>query len=116
MVDIGAFRGPALRSGVPPFHVMDVLSAAQARQRSHGDLILLAAGQPSSPAPAPVLAAAEKALREHHLGYTEQLGILPLREAVAGHYTRRYGIDVSPQDVVMTTGSSGGFLLAFLSA
>jgi len=116
MVDIGAFGGPALRAGVPPFHVMDVLSAAQARQRSHGDLILLAAGQPSSPAPAPVLAAAEKALREHHLGYTEQLGILPLREAVAGHYTRKYGIDVSPHDVVMTTGSSGGFLLAFLSA
>lgn len=62
MVDIGAFGGPALRAGVPPFHVMDVLSAAQARQRSHGDLISLAAGQPSVPAPAAVLRAAQEAL------------------------------------------------------
>ena len=45
MVDIGDFAGPALRSAVPPFHVMDVLSAAQARQRSHGDLVSLAAGE-----------------------------------------------------------------------
>ncbi|MBB1155788.1 MULTISPECIES: pyridoxal phosphate-dependent aminotransferase [Amycolatopsis] len=116
MVDIGAFGGPALRAGVPPFHVMDVLSAAQARQRSHGDLISLAAGQPSVPAPAAVLRAAQEALSRHTLGYTEQLGIPELREAVAGHYRRTYDIDVSASDVVMTTGSSGGFLLSFLSA
>ncbi|WP_336156834.1 pyridoxal phosphate-dependent aminotransferase [Amycolatopsis sp. VC5-11] len=116
MVDIGAFGGPALRAGVPPFHVMDVLSAAQARQRSHGDLISLAAGQPSVPAPAAVLRAAQEALGKHTLGYTEQLGIPELREAVAGHYRRTYDIDVSASDVVMTTGSSGGFLLSFLSA
>ncbi|PKV93259.1 aspartate/methionine/tyrosine aminotransferase [Amycolatopsis echigonensis] len=116
MVDIGAFGGPALRAGVPPFHVMDVLSAAQARQRSHGDLISLAAGQPSVPAPAAVLRAAQEALQQHTLGYTEQLGIPELREAVAGHYRRTYDIDVTASDVVMTTGSSGGFLLSFLSA
>ncbi|WP_370933146.1 pyridoxal phosphate-dependent aminotransferase [Amycolatopsis sp. cg13] len=115
MVDIGAFGGPALRAGVPPFHVMDVLSAAQARQRSHGDLISLAAGQPSVPAPAAVLEAAQEALKKHTLGYTEQLGIPELREAVAGHYRRTYDIDVAASDVVMTTGSSGGFLLSFLS-
>ncbi|WP_037354116.1 pyridoxal phosphate-dependent aminotransferase [Amycolatopsis orientalis] len=116
MVDIGAFGGPALRAGVPPFHVMDVLSAAQARQRSHGDLISLAAGQPSVPAPAAVLRAAREALSQHTLGYTEQLGIPELREAVAGHYRRTYDLDVTAADVVMTTGSSGGFLLSFLSA
>ncbi|MFE0020466.1 pyridoxal phosphate-dependent aminotransferase [Amycolatopsis sp. NPDC059021] len=116
MVDLGAFAGPALRAGVPPFHVMDVLSAAQARQRSHGDLVALCAGQPSAPAPAPVLEAAKKALSTQTLGYTEQLGIPELREAVAGHYQRKYRIDVASQDVVMTTGSSGGFLLSFLSA
>ncbi|MYW92010.1 pyridoxal phosphate-dependent aminotransferase [Amycolatopsis rubida] len=116
MVDIGAFGGPALRAGVPPFHVMDVLSAAQARQRSHGDLISLAAGQPSVPAPAAVLKAAQEALAKHTLGYTEQLGIPELREAVAGHYRRTYDVDVIASDVVMTTGSSGGFLLSFLSA
>ncbi|MFD9896217.1 pyridoxal phosphate-dependent aminotransferase [Amycolatopsis sp. NPDC059027] len=116
MVDLGAFAGPALRAGVPPFHVMDVLSAAQARQRSHGDLVALCAGQPSAPAPAPVLKAAQEALSTRTLGYTEQLGIPELREAVAGHYQRKYRLDVSSQDVVMTTGSSGGFLLSFLSA
>ncbi|MGW7530729.1 pyridoxal phosphate-dependent aminotransferase [Amycolatopsis sp. NPDC054798] len=116
MVDIGAFGGPALRAGVPPFHVMDVLSAAQARQRSHGDLISLAAGQPSAPAPAAVLRAAQEALSQHTLGYTEQLGIPELREAVAGHYRRTYDVEVTASDVVMTTGSSGGFLLSFLSA
>ncbi|MET7990208.1 aminotransferase class I/II-fold pyridoxal phosphate-dependent enzyme [Amycolatopsis sp. NPDC005232] len=116
MVDIGAFGGPALRAGVPPFHVMDVLSAAQARQRSHGDLVSLAAGQPSAAAPEAVRRAAKAALDEHTLGYTEQLGIPELREAVAGHYRRMYDVDVTAQDVVMTTGSSGGFLLSFLSA
>ncbi|WP_091288569.1 pyridoxal phosphate-dependent aminotransferase [Amycolatopsis xylanica] len=113
MVD---FPGPAARSNVPPFHVMDVLSAANARQRSHGDLVSLAAGQPTAGAPAPVRAAAEKALQTANLGYTEQLGIPDLREAIAGHYETRYGLDVGPADVVVTTGSSGGFLLAFLSA
>ncbi|WP_033290055.1 pyridoxal phosphate-dependent aminotransferase [Amycolatopsis jejuensis] len=116
MVDIGAFGGPALRAGVPPFHVMDVLSAAQARQRSHGDLVSLAAGQPSAGAPKAVLRAAREAVDRHTLGYTEQLGIPELREAVAGHYLRTYGLEVAAQDVVLTTGSSGGFLLSFLSA
>ncbi|WIX80985.1 aminotransferase class I/II-fold pyridoxal phosphate-dependent enzyme [Amycolatopsis carbonis] len=116
MVDIGAFGGPALRAGVPPFHVMDVLSAAQARQRSHGDLVSLAAGQPSAPAPEAVRRAAKEALDKYTLGYTEQLGIPELREAVAGHYRKTYDVDVTAQDVVMTTGSSGGFLLSFLSA
>ncbi|UUV27914.1 pyridoxal phosphate-dependent aminotransferase [Amycolatopsis roodepoortensis] len=111
-----SFPGPAARSAVPPFHVMDVLSAAQARQRSHGDLVPLLAGQPSAPAPRPVLEAAQRALKGHNLGYTEQLGIPELREAVAEHYNRTYPVDVSPQDVIMTTGSSGGFLLSFLSA
>lgn len=106
----------AARAAVPPFHVMDVLSAAARRQRTHGDVVSLAAGQPSSPAPRPVREAAERALREQTLGYTEQLGILELREAIAGHYERMYELDVHPDDVVVTTGSSGAFLLAFLSA
>lgn len=113
---MAAFPSPARRAGVPPFHVMDVLSAAQARQRTHGDVISLAAGQPTAGAPAPVRAAAERALRERNLGYTVQLGIPELREAIAGHYHRRYALDVSPDDVIVTTGSSGGFLLSFLAA
>jgi aspartate/methionine/tyrosine aminotransferase len=106
----------AARAAVPPFYVMDVLEAANARQRARGDVVSLAAGQPSASAAAPVLEAAEKALHSNKLGYTEQLGIPELREAIAGHYARMYSLEVSPQDVVVTTGSSGGFLLSFLSA
>ncbi|MFJ5988083.1 pyridoxal phosphate-dependent aminotransferase [Lentzea sp. NPDC092896] len=106
----------AARADVPPFHVMDVLSAAAQRQRTHGDVISLAAGQPSSPAPRPVREAAARALGEHALGYTEQLGIPELRQAIAGHYERQYDLDVTADDVVVTTGSSGAFTLAFLAA
>ncbi|GAB3485495.1 aminotransferase class I/II-fold pyridoxal phosphate-dependent enzyme [Amycolatopsis cihanbeyliensis] len=116
MIDPAAFPGPSSRADVAPFHVMEVLSAAQARQRSHGDVIALCAGQPTAGAPRPVLDAAEKALRAGDLGYTVQLGIPELREAIARHYRHWYALEVSPQDVIVTTGSSGGFLLSFLSA
>ncbi|WP_026455503.1 aminotransferase class I/II-fold pyridoxal phosphate-dependent enzyme [Saccharomonospora iraqiensis] len=116
MVEPVSFPGPAARADVAPFHVMEVLSAAQQRQRSHGDVLALCAGQPTAGAPRPVLDAAERALRGGDLGYTAQLGIPELREAVAGHYVESYGLDVAPDDVIVTTGSSGGFLLAFLAA
>ncbi len=106
----------AKRAAVPPFHVMDVVSAAGARQRLRGDVVSLAAGQPATGAPAAVRLAAAEAIGSGPLGYTEQVGIPELREAIAGHYLRRNGLDVSPDDVVVTTGSSGGFLLAFLAA
>lgn len=108
--------GPATRANVAPFHVMEVLSAAQARQRTHGDVVSMCAGQPTAGAPKPVLAAAAEVLAGGDLGYTVQLGIPELREAIAGHYGTRYGLEVSPDDVIVTTGSSGGFLLSFLSA
>ena len=104
------------RAAVPPFHVMDLLEAAAQRQRSHGDLLNLVVGQPSTPAPVPVRAAAKRALDEDVLGYTVALGIPELREAICGHHKRMHGLDVSSEDVVVTTGSSGGFLLAFLAA
>ncbi|GAA1195386.1 pyridoxal phosphate-dependent aminotransferase [Prauserella alba] len=110
------FPPAAQRADVPPFHVMDVLSAAKARQAERGDVVFLCAGQPTAGAPEPVLAAAQQALRGGDLGYTPQLGIPPLREAIAAHYDRAYGLDVDPADVIVTTGSSGGFLLAFLAA
>ena len=107
----------ASRANVPPFHVMDLLTAAAQRQRTHGDLLNLLPGQPSTGAPAPVTAEAIRLLQSGDpLGYTPAVGILELREAIAGHHRRRYGIDVDPDEVVVTTGSSGGFLLAFLAA
>ncbi|ORB17813.1 aspartate aminotransferase [Mycobacterium noviomagense] len=94
---------------------MDVWLAAAERQRTHGDLVNLSAGQPSAGAPAPVRAAAKAALDSSPLGYTVALGIPELRTAIAERYMPRYGITVEPDDVIITTGSSGGFLLAFLA-
>ena len=107
--------GVALRAGIPPFYVMDVWLAAAERQRTHGDLVNLSAGQPSAGAPAAVREAAIAALTRNQLGYTVALGIPELRSAIAGDYHRRYGLAVEPDDVIVTTGSSGGFLLAFLA-
>src|SRR5512143_3596348 len=105
----------SLRAGIPPFYVMDVWLAAAERQRTHGDLVNLSAGQPSAGAPAPVRAAAAAALEHNPLGYTVALGIPELRAAIAGANQTRHGIAVDADDVVVTTGSSGGFLLAFLA-
>ena len=109
-------RPESHRSHIEPFHVMDVLKAAAERQQTHGDLISLAAGQPSTPAPAPVLAAARRALDGHLLGYTESLGIPELREAIAEYHRAESGVEVQAEDVIVTTGSSGAFTLLFLAA
>lgn len=106
----------AQRANVPPFHVMDLLAAAERRQVSHGDLVNFVAGQPSTGAPAPVIAEAHRLLDSGPLGYTVATGITPLREAIARHHRERSGIEVDADDVVVTTGSSGGFLLAFLAS
>jgi aspartate/methionine/tyrosine aminotransferase len=107
----------ATRANVPPFHVMDLLAASATRQRTHGDVLNLLAGQPSTGAPRPVREEAKRLLDSGDpLGYTPAVGILELREAIAAHHKRAQGIDVDPDEVVVTTGSSGGFLLAFLAA
>ncbi len=103
------------RSRIEPFHVMDVWAAAAQRGRTHGDVLTLAAGQPATAAPAGVLAAARAALTGDTLGYTVTPGIPALREAIAGHH-RRDGLEVTAEDVVVTTGSSGAFTLLFLAA
>jgi aspartate/methionine/tyrosine aminotransferase len=114
-VTIDAFT-VAHRAAIPPFHVMDVWAAAGERQRTHGDLVNLSAGQPSTGAPLAVREAATAAIAGEVLGYTVALGVPELRSAIAGHYARTYDLDVPPEQVVVTTGSSGGFLLAFLAA
>jgi aspartate/methionine/tyrosine aminotransferase len=95
---------------------MDVWAAAGERQRTHGDLVNLSAGQPSTPAPRPVRAAAAAALETDVLGYTVALGVPELRAGVAAHYGHTHGLAVDAEEVVLTTGSSGAFLLAFLAA
>ena len=107
----------ATRANVPPFHVMDLLAAAAERQRTHADSVNLLAGQPSTGAPRPVRDEAVRLLQSGDpLGYTPATGILELRVAIAAHHKRTHGVDVDPDEVVVTTGSSGGFLLAFLAA
>ena len=106
----------AKRGQVPPFIAMDVLRAANERAAAGDDVLHLEVGQPSTPAPAAVLAAAREALARQTLGYTDALGLPTLREAIAAHYRESYGVALDPSRVVVTTGSSGAFLLAFLAA
>jgi aspartate/methionine/tyrosine aminotransferase len=104
------------RGQVPPFYAMRVFDVALALRAAGRPVYLLNAGQPGTAAPAPVRAAAHRALDTDRIGYTSQLGIPELRDAIAGHYRHWYGLDLARDDVVATTGSSGGFLLAFLAA
>ena len=107
---------PSRRGLVPPFIAMDVLRAANKRQAAGVEIIHLEVGQPGSPAPEPVLEAARRALAGEPIGYTDALGIARLQEAIAEHYQTQYGVAVDPSEVVVTTGSSAAFLLAFLAA
>ncbi|HWB34839.1 MAG TPA: aminotransferase class I/II-fold pyridoxal phosphate-dependent enzyme [Rugosimonospora sp.] len=106
----------ARRSQVPPLAVMEILAAAKARRAAGEDVVILCAGEPSSGAPAAVRQAATALLVQGDLGYTEATGTPLLRQAIAAHYGRTYGIEVDPASVAVTTGSSGAFLLAFLAA
>jgi aspartate/methionine/tyrosine aminotransferase len=105
-----------MRAAVPPFHVMRVIDAVVARRAAGLSVVDLSAGQPSTPAPAAVRAAAAAALEADKIGYTNALGIPPLREAIARHYRERLGVQVEPHNVAVTTGSSGAFSYAFLAA
>ncbi|MDH3593595.1 MAG: aminotransferase class I/II-fold pyridoxal phosphate-dependent enzyme [Rhodospirillales bacterium] len=106
----------ASRGTIPPFIVMDVMRAANEREAAGEAVLHLEVGQPGTPAPAPVLEAARRALDGDRIGYTDALGIPPLRRGIAGHYREQYGVELDPDRIVVTTGSSGGFLLAFLAA
>jgi aspartate/methionine/tyrosine aminotransferase len=103
------------RSAVPSFIVMDVMEAAAAREAQGHKIIHMEVGQPGTPAPRAALEAAKRALDRETLGYTVALGLPALRERIARHYRQRYEIAVSPERVVVTTGSSAGFVLAFLA-
>jgi aspartate/methionine/tyrosine aminotransferase len=95
---------------------MDVLRAANEREAAGADVIHLEVGQPGTSAPEPILKAARRALTSERIGYTDALGIAPLRQAIAVNYQAQYGIAVDPGEIVVTTGSSAAFLLAFLAA
>ncbi|MBK6466890.1 MAG: aminotransferase class I/II-fold pyridoxal phosphate-dependent enzyme [Rhodobacter sp.] len=106
-----ASRG-SRRGNVDPFIVMDVMERARAAEAAGRRIIHMEIGQPSTPAPAGALAALRAGL-DRPLGYTVALGLPELRAGIAGLYRRWYGVDLDPGRVIVTTGSSGAFLLAF---
>ena len=108
-------RDPALRSGIDSFIVMDVMRMAAAEEAAGRSIIHMEVGQPATPAPKAARDAAKRAIDSDNLGYTLALGIDPLRERISRHYADTYGVAVDPSRVVVTTGSSAAFVLAFLA-
>lgn len=102
------------RSDVEPFHAMDVMSAANALERAGRHIVHMEVGQPGASAPQAVLTAARAALADGNIGYTEAKGRLDLREKIADYYARTHGLEISPDRILVTTGSSAAFNLAFL--
>src|ERR1700744_1599065 len=103
------------RSDVPPFMVMDVMAAAARFEAAGGRVIHMEVGQPAAPAPKTAIAAARAALEHGRIDYTSALGIPSLRERIARHYRETYDCAVDTERIVVTTGSSGAFILAFLA-
>jgi aspartate/methionine/tyrosine aminotransferase len=106
---------PSARSAVPPFMVMDVVAAAARLEAQGRRIIHMEVGQPAAGAPATAIAAARAALSTARLGYTETLGLSSLRARIARAYGEWHGIDIDPARIIVTTGSSAGFILAFLA-
>jgi aspartate/methionine/tyrosine aminotransferase len=101
---------------IPAFIVMEVMKQAAEQEAEGKDVLHMEVGQPATAAPAGVIAAAKSALDTERLGYTLALGIPPLRAALAKHYQDIYDLAVPADQIAITTGSSGGFLTAFLAA
>ena len=109
--------GPSARSVVPPFAVMSILNQVAELRAAGRDVISLCAGEPSQGAPSDVRRRLSELMSDRTpLGYTETFGIRPLRRAIAEHYRRWYGLDIDPDQIAITTGSSGAFLMGFLAA
>src|SRR5262249_10578915 len=106
---------PSARSGVPPFMVMDVMAAAARIAAAGGRGGRMEGGPAAAPPPQAGGAAARARLDTGRIDYPEALGIPALRARIARHYAERYDIDVAPERIVVTTGSSAGFILAFLA-
>jgi aspartate/methionine/tyrosine aminotransferase len=98
---------------VEPFLAVEVFERAQALERAGRDVVHLEFGEPDFDTPPVIVEAVQKAIKDGRTRYTESLGILPLREAIAEHYGRTYGVDVSPDQVLITPGTSPAMLLLF---
>ncbi|MEM7544403.1 MAG: aminotransferase class I/II-fold pyridoxal phosphate-dependent enzyme [Pseudomonadota bacterium] len=108
-------RHGSKRGVVDPFIVMDVMEAARRREAAGHNVIHMEVGQPATGAPRAAREAAAAAILDDPLGYTVALGIPALRERIAQLYRDWYGVSVAAERIVVTSGSSAGFLLAFLA-
>ncbi|RQS69754.1 pyridoxal phosphate-dependent aminotransferase [Burkholderia sp. Bp8963] len=100
---------------IQPFYVMELMKEAQRLEAAGRDIIHMGIGEPDFTAPEPVVEAAAAALRRGVTQYTSALGIAPLRDAIAAHYARAYGLTISPERIVVTAGASAALLLACLA-
>jgi aspartate/methionine/tyrosine aminotransferase len=100
---------------IDPFIVMDVMSEANRRESAGEDIIHMEVGQPATPAPRAARERVAQAMAGENLGYTMSLGLPELRERIAAYVKQRYGVGVGPDRVIVTAGSSAGFVLAFLA-
>ena len=96
---------------IAPFHVMEVQTAARALEAAGRSVVHMEIGEPDFPTPAPVIAAAQRAIVAGDLYYTSALGLPELRRAIAAHYADHYGVAVAPERIVVTAGSSAALLL-----
>ncbi|MGD8551115.1 MAG: aminotransferase class I/II-fold pyridoxal phosphate-dependent enzyme, partial [Methyloceanibacter sp.] len=108
-------RKPAASRAIDPFIVMDVMREAHRRETAGEDIIHMEVGQPATPAPRAARERVARAMSEENLGYTLSLGLAELRERIADYISTRYGVTVAADRVVVTAGSSAGFVLAFLA-
>jgi aspartate/methionine/tyrosine aminotransferase len=97
---------------IAPFHVMELMARAQALEAEGRSIIHLEVGEPDFATADPILEAAQRFLSGGHVHYTAALGLPQLREAISGFYQMRYGLDISPERIVVTAGASGALLLA----
>ena len=95
--------------------VMDVMAAAARIEAAGGHVIHMEVGQPAASAPKTAISAAHAALDGGRVDYTSALGMPSLRDRIARHYRETYGCAVDAERIVVTTGSSGAFILAFLA-
>lgn len=99
---------------LPPFYVMEVMERAQVLERAGRSVIHLEVGEPDFPTPAHICEAAGKALCAGETKYTHSLGLIPLREAIVEDYNRKFGLDLAPEQVIVTSGTSPAMLLLFI--
>ena len=103
------------RSEVSPFLAMDALREAKELERAGRRIIHMELGEPGAPTPQAIRQAGVSALSRGQLGYGEALGHFVLREEIAAFYEKKYCVKIPPDRIVITTGSSGAFLLTLIA-